>query len=205
MRLEFDSDLWRENPREGIWDVTCRLARQIVASGSRRWDSAAQGGRFSRISAPAIAGSSSGPSLSGCSWRAFHDVAFYCCDLSPARMCQGRQGRTAREGFTRDREERLRRPIHGPLRNCNVSGADGRPCGIRFRPNRYGRSFGRKLGFLYDDYVENTFVSGSAINKKEEEVVLHTQEVRGSSPCAPTIPTFQNQWFAVSVHSHYVL
>jgi hypothetical protein len=44
------------------------------------------------------------------------------------RMCQGRQGRTAREGFTRDREEHLRRPIHRPLQNCNVSGADGRPC-----------------------------------------------------------------------------
>src|SRR5450631_2341750 len=34
------------------------------------------------------------------------------------------------------------------------------------------------------------------------ERLLHTQEVRGSSPCAPTIPTFQNQWFAVSVHFH---
>ena len=124
---------------------------------------------------------------SDCSWRAFHDVAFYCCDLSPARMCQGRQGRTAQEGFTRDREEHLRRPIHGPLSSCKVSGADGRPCGIRFRPNRFGRSFGRKLGVLYDDYVKNRFVSGCAINKIDEEVVLHTQEVTGSSPVAPTI------------------
>ena len=33
-------------------------------------------------------------------------------------------------------------------------------------------------------------------------MILHTQEVRGSSPCAPTIPTFQNQWFAVSDHFH---
>ena len=81
----------------------------------------------------------------------------------------------------------MRRPIHGPLQNCNVSGADGRPCGIRFRPNRFGRSFGRKFGVLYDDYVKNRFVSGCAINKKEEEEVLHTQEVAGSSPAAPTI------------------
>ena len=124
---------------------------------------------------------------SDCSWRAFHDVAFYCCDLSPARMCQGRQGRTAQEGFTRDREEHLRRPIHGPLPSCKVSGADGRPCGIRFRPNRFGRSFGRKLGVLYDDYVKNRVVSGCAVNKKDEEVVLHTQEAWGSSPYAPTI------------------
>ena len=124
---------------------------------------------------------------SDCSWRAFHDVAFYCCDLSPARMCQGRQGRTAQEGFTRAREEHLRRPIHGPLPSCKVRGADGRPRGIRFRPNRFGRSFGRKFGVLYDDYVNYRFVSGCAINKKDEEVVLHTQEVTGSSPVAPTI------------------
>jgi hypothetical protein len=32
--------------------------------------------------------------------------------------------------------------------------------------------------------------------------MLHTQEVRGSSPCAPTIPAFQNQWFAISVAFH---
>src|ERR1017187_1095063 len=66
------------------------------------------------------------------------------------------------------------------------------PCALRrfaseCRPNRFGRSFGRKLGVLYDDYVENRFVSGCAINKEEEEVVLHTQEVTGSSPVAPTI------------------
>src|ERR1035438_925054 len=75
------------------------------------------------------------------------------------------------------------------LQNCNVSGVDGRRttmC-IRFRPNRLGRSFGRKLGGLYDDYVKGRFVSGCAINKKDEEVVLHTQEVTGSSPVAPTI------------------
>jgi hypothetical protein len=58
---------------------------------------------------------------------------------------------------------------------------------IRFRPNRFGRSFGRKLGVLYDDYVNNRFVSDCAINKKDQEVVLHTQEVTGSSPVAPTI------------------
>ena len=64
---------------------------------------------------------------------------------------------------------------------------------IRFRPNRFGRSFGRKLGALYDDYVKDRFVSGCAINKKEEEVVLHTQEVTGSSPVAPTI-RINNLW-----------
>ena len=58
---------------------------------------------------------------------------------------------------------------------------------ITFRPNLFGRSFGRKLGVLYDDYVKNRFVRGCAINKKNEEVVLHTQEVTGSSPVAPTI------------------
>ena len=57
----------------------------------------------------------------------------------------------------------------------------------RFRPNRFGRSFGRKFGVLYDDYAKNRFVSGCAIYKKEQEVVLHTQEVTGSSPVAPTM------------------
>ncbi len=58
---------------------------------------------------------------------------------------------------------------------------------ILFRPNFFGRSLGRKIGVLYDDYVNNVSGSACAINKREEEVVLHTQEVRGSSPCAPTI------------------
>ena len=58
---------------------------------------------------------------------------------------------------------------------------------IYFRPNFFGRSFGRKFGVLYDDYVKDVFVSACAINKMEEEVVLHTQEVTGSSPVAPTI------------------
>jgi hypothetical protein len=175
--------------REGIWvGSQSRLScPQDRGGGTLR----RRGADFLGISAAASAGSSSGPSLSGCSWRAFHDVAFDCCDLSPARMCQGRQGRTAREGFARDREEHLRRPIHGPLQNCNVSGADGRPCGIRFRPNRFGRSFGRKFGVLYDDYVKNRFVSGCAINKMGEEVVLYTQEVHSSSLCAPTTLYFQ--------------
>ena len=56
-----------------------------------------------------------------------------------------------------------------------------------FRPNLFGRSFGRKLGVLYDDDVKDVFVSAFAINKKGGEVVLHTQEVTGSSPVAPTI------------------
>jgi hypothetical protein len=58
---------------------------------------------------------------------------------------------------------------------------------IRLRPNLFGPSLGRKFGVLYDDYVKGRFVSARAINKKEEEVVLHTQEAWGSSPYAPTI------------------
>ena len=40
---------------------------------------------------------------------------------------------------------------------------------------------------MYDDYVKNRFVGGCKVNKKDEEVMLHTQEVTGSSPVAPTI------------------
>src|ERR1035441_10582113 len=58
---------------------------------------------------------------------------------------------------------------------------------ITFRPNLFGSSFGRKLGVLYDDYVKVAFVSACAINKREDDIVLHTQEVTGSSPVAPTI------------------
>ena len=58
---------------------------------------------------------------------------------------------------------------------------------ITFRPNLFGRSFGRKLGVLYDDYVKDVFVSACAINKREDDIVLHTQEAWGSSPYAPTI------------------
>jgi hypothetical protein len=47
---------------------------------------------------------------------------------------------------------------------------------ITFRPNLFGRSFGRKLGVLYDDYVKDVFVSACAINKREDDIVLHTQE-----------------------------
>src|SRR5580693_3536894 len=163
-------------PSAGAARDDCRHRKQLQHS---------TGGKDSRINRPRQ--DHRRIRRSDCSWRAFHDVAFYCCDLSPARMCQGRQGRTAQEGFTRAREEHLRRPIHGPLPSCKVRGADGRPRGIRFRPNRFGRSFGRKFGVLYDDYVNYRFVSGCAINKKDEEVVLHTQEAWGSSPYAPTI------------------
>ena len=62
-----------------------------------------------------------------------------------------------------------------------------RRCASECRPNRFGRSFGRKLGVLYDDYVKDVPGSACAINKMEEDVVLHTQEVTGSSPVAPTI------------------
>jgi hypothetical protein len=60
---------------------------------------------------------------------------------------------------------------------------------ITFRPNLFGRSFGRKLGVLYDDYVKDVSVSACGINKREDDIVLHTQEVTGSSPVAPTIQT----------------
>ena len=58
---------------------------------------------------------------------------------------------------------------------------------VSCRPNRFGRSFGRKFGVLYDDYVNGVFVSACVINKMEDDIVLHTQEVTGSSPVAPTI------------------
>ena len=103
MRLEFDRIFGgRTRERDLGRNVSARQADcpvRLEAVGL-----CGAGGRFSRISAAAIAGSSSGPSLFGCSWRPFHDVAFYCRDLSPTRMCQGRQGRPEREGFTRDRE-----------------------------------------------------------------------------------------------------
>lgn len=39
----------------------------------------AEGADSLGISAPPF-GSCSGPSLSGCSWWGFHEVAFYCCE-----------------------------------------------------------------------------------------------------------------------------
>ena len=56
---------------------------------------------------------------------------------------------------------------------------------IRLRPNLFGPSLGRKFGVLYDDYVKGRFVSARAINKKEEEVVLHTQEPGVRVPTRP--------------------
>jgi len=41
------------------------------------------------------------------------------------------------------------------------------------------------LGVLYDDHVK-TSCKWLCIIKKEAEVVLHAQEVNGSSPVAPT-------------------
>jgi len=58
---------------------------------------------------------------------------------------------------------------------------------ISFPPKPGWAEFGRKLGGLYDDNVKDVSGSACAINKMEEEVVLHTQEVTGSSPVAPTI------------------
>ena len=69
---------------------------------------------------------------------------------------------------------------HGCIRD------DDRCMRITFRPNLFGRSFGRKIGDLYDDYVKEVFVSACAINKKEVDIVLDTQEVRDSSSLRPT-------------------
>src|ERR1017187_9796789 len=87
-----------------------------------------------------------------------------CCRASAGRRCCGRSSRLP---FGRV-----------PSRRCMR---------ITFRPNLFGRSFGRKLGVLYDDYVKDVFVSACGINKREDDIVLHTQEVTGSSPVAPTI------------------
>jgi hypothetical protein len=65
-----------------------------------------------------------------------------------------------------------------------------------FRPNKFGRSFGRKFGGLYDDYVKNVSVSACAINKTEEHSLPYKQEVRGSSPRAPTIRKSAAVWTA---------
>jgi len=36
------------------------------------------------------------------------------------------------------------------------------------------------------------------LEPKEAWIRLHTQEVRGSSPCAPTIPTFRDWLYALN-------
>jgi hypothetical protein len=56
-----------------------------------------------------------------------------------------------------------------------------------FPPKPVWAEFGRKLGILYDDYTKEVSGSACAINKMENDIVLHTQEVTGSSPVAPTI------------------
>jgi hypothetical protein len=44
--------------------------------------------------------------------------------ISAERGCaKDGKAEAAREGFARDREKHVRRPIHAPLQNCNVSGA----------------------------------------------------------------------------------
>ena len=100
-----------------------------------------------------------------------------CCRASAGRRCCGRSSRLP---FGR-----------APSRRCMR---------ITFRPNLFGRSFGRKLGVLYDDYVKDVFVSACGINKKEDDIVLHTQEVTGSSPVAPTTFFFVTSEFR-SAHS----
>lgn len=41
--------------------------------------------------------------LCGCSWRAFHEVAVYCCDRSRRGCAKDRRARPVRKGFTCDR------------------------------------------------------------------------------------------------------
>ena len=71
----------------------------------------------------------------------------------------------SRSPSTRDnRDARLKEPSLLPQLHSTVAIISHRlPCALRrcaseCRPNRFGRSFGRKLGVLYDDYVKNVFV-----------------------------------------------
>ena len=61
-----------------------------------------------------------------------------------------------------------------------------KPCSC-FRPKLVGRPVGRKFGFLYDEYVKYVVLSACVVKKADKSIVLHTQEVHGSSPCAPTM------------------
>ena|ERR1035441_10848885 len=158
----------------------------IASGGRRRWDSAAKGADSLGISGPSIAGSSSGRSLSSCAWWAFHEVVFYRCDRRQRGCAKDGTARVPGRDSPAKGEEHLRRHIHGPAELQRQR--RGWAMCIRFRPNRFGRSFGRKLGVLYDDYAKDVSGSACAINKMKKDIVLHTQEVTGSSPVAPTIP-----------------
>jgi hypothetical protein len=155
----------------------------VASAGRRTWDSAAEGAESLGISAPPLHDRRRVrrcvAALGGVFTKWHFIVVIAASEDVPRTARQELPG----QGFTCDRggtlaeaSAELQRQRRGWTTMC-----------IRFRPNRFGRSFGRKLGVLYDDYVNNRFVSGCAINKKEEEVVLHTQEVTGSSPVAPTI------------------
>ncbi len=50
-----------------------------------------------------------------------------------------------------------------------------------------GGVLGGNLAFYTMITSKNRFISGCAINKMNEEVVLHTEEVTDSSPVAPTV------------------
>ena len=162
----------------------------VASAGRRTWDSAAEGAESLGISAPPLHDRRRVRRCVAALDGLFTKWAFYCCDRSQQGFAKDSTARTVRKGFTCERGGTLADAYPCVLcRTATSAGGDGRRstmC-IRFRPNRFGRSFGRKLGVLYDDYVNNRFVSGCAINKKGEEVMLHTQEVTGSSPVAPTI------------------
>ena len=68
-----------------------------------------------------------------------------------------------------------------------MSEEGGRVVGTSFRPKPVGRWVGRKFGVLYDNYVNYVILNACAFNKTSKSIVLHTQEVTGSSPVAPTI------------------
>jgi hypothetical protein len=57
--------------------------------------------------------------------------------------------------------------------------------GSSFRPNLFGRSFGRKFGVLYDDYVKNTFVSGCAIKKRKRRWYFKRRRPEVQVPTRP--------------------
>jgi hypothetical protein len=165
MRIEFDSYRWRQNPREGIWDVTCQLAKQIVVSaGSRWWDSATQGQIFSEFR-PQTAGSSSGPSVSGCSWRVFTTCHFIV-------VISAQQGCGKAELPGKDSPAIGRNTCGGPstfLCGTATSAArmDDHVASVSAQ-TILGGVLGGNFGVLYDDYAKGRFVSGCAINKEDE-------------------------------------
>ena len=159
----------------------------VASAGWRRWDSAAEGGRQSRNFGPAIAGSFSVrrslAALGGLFTRWHFIVVIAASEDVPRTTRQELPGKNSPAMG----KEHLRRHIPGPLHNYNVSGVDGPRCASVSAQTVLGGVLGGNLAFYTMITPKHRFVSGCAINKKEEEVVLHTQEAWGSSPYAPTI------------------